>query len=458
MYQPLHLINEFYQPYTNLKPMNLINQVYGSLRWKKTDEWCAAKLGISLEKYQSIKSQIVQTKELLQQELDNSLVDLAGKRMLELISDQQIKDQYITQLEDQLVDAINQQREKVVEFREDLESGTAEIKGIAFSEPKDPEEIIRILKIDTTKWKLSTYWNKQHKDYWLISAQVTQLSKEPKDFLKETLENFTPFYQPVKEVFINNVFEKKSCAVLSIQDLHFGKEGNDGVVDSFKAAIADLVRRAYHSHNLEKIIYVFGGDLLNMDTFSGTTTKGTPVDNDLRAQEAYDEAFDALYWSINFLKQHCEQLHVVYLPGNHDRLSSYHMAHALSKCFKADPNIIFDAGYAERKVVVYGLNFFAFEHGDVTKKWTPLVYATEFPQFWGHTLYRTCYTGHFHSKKTTDYVTDNEIHGFSIKHLPSLSKSDYWHYHNKFTGAKRQAIMEIHDLNHGKVSEFIYTA
>lgn len=437
--------------------MTLISQVYGSLKWKKTDEWCATKLGISLGKYQEIKKQILQTKELLQTELDSSLVELAGKRMLDLISDEQIKDQYITDLEEQLVDAINQNREKVVEFKEDLEAGTAEIKGIAFSEPKSPEEIIRILRIDTNKWKLSTYWNKQHKDYWLISAQVTQKELEPKELLKELLQNFKPSYTPVTEVHLNPNYENQTVAVLSIQDLHFGKEGNTDVINAFKDAVANLTMRAYMSHRVNKIIYVFGGDLLNMDTFMGQTTKGTPVDNDLRAQDAYNQAFDALYWSVHFIKQFCEILEVVYLPGNHDRLSSYHLAHALSKCFQ-DDNIIFDVEYAERKVKTYGHNFFGFEHGDVTKKWTPLVYATEFPVDWGSTVYRTCYTGHFHSKKTTEYVTDNEIHGFAIKHLPSLSRSDYWHYHNKFTGSKRQAVMEVHDWHTGKISEFTCNA
>ena len=438
--------------------MNLISQVYGTFRWKKTDEWCSTKLGISLEKYQEIKKQILQTRELLQSEVDNSLIDLAGKRMLDLINDDQIKNEYISDLEDQLESAIKQQREKVVEFKEDLDAGTAEIKGIAFTEPKSPEEIIRILKIDITKWKLSTYWNKQHKDYWLISAMVTQITKQPKDYLEETIKNFQPNYTSVKEVFINTKLENPTLAILSVQDLHFGKEGNNTVKQDFMDAVTNLTYRAYMSHRLDKIIYVFGGDLLNMDTFLGQTTKGTPVDNDMRAQDAYNDAFDALYWSVNFLKQFCNTLEVVYLPGNHDRLSSYHLAHALSKCFRAENNISFDAEYAERKVKTYGHNFFGFEHGDVTKKWTPLVYATEFPTDWGTTEYRTCYTGHFHSKKTTEYVTDNEIHGFAIKHLPSLSKSDYWHYHNKFVGAKRQAIMEMHDWTKGKISEFTHNA
>lgn len=438
--------------------MSLIRQVYGTLRWKKTDEFCAASLGVPLEKYQEIKKQILQTRELVQNELESSIVELAGKRMLDLISDEQIKNQYVADLEGQLTETTNQQREKVVEIKENLETGTAEIKGVSFSEPKSAEEIIRILKIDTAKWRLSSYWNKQHKDYWLVSAMVTQKVAEWPEMLKETLANFQPSYTPVAQVHLNTTFMHPTVGVLSIQDLHFGKEGNDTVVKDFREAVANLILRAYKSHRLEKIIYVFGGDLLNMDTFMGQTTKGTPVDNDLRAQEAYKQAFDSLYWSIGYIKQFCNELHVVYLPGNHDRLSSYHMAHALSKCFPADSDIIFDAEYSERKVVTYGDNFFAFEHGDVTTKNTALVYATEFPKQWGCTLFRTCYTGHWHRKKVVEYVSENEVHGFTLKQLPSLSKTDYWHYHNKYTGSKRQAIMEIHDFTKGKVSEFTYSA
>jgi hypothetical protein len=437
--------------------MNLINLVYDSLKLKKSDAFCATKIGISLEKYRQLKQQITNIKSLVQDDMDGMMKDVINKRMLDIIDDDTILNNYVGELEDQLTDALNQKKERVVEFKEDLEDGTAEIKGIAFTEPKSPEEIVRILKIDTDKWKLSSYWNKQHKDYWLISAMVTQVKHEPQDLLVKVLENFNPFTQVLPEPKITDKFINPSVAVLSVQDLHFGKEGNDGVVKDFKDAITNLVLRAYHSHMLAKIIYVIGGDLLNMDTFNGSTTSGTPVDNDQRAQQAYEDAFNAMYWSINYLAEFTHELHVVYLPGNHDRLSSFHLAHALSKCFK-DDRVKFDVDYAERKVVTYGNNFFAFEHGDVTKKNTPLVYATEFAKDWGSTIYRTCYTGHFHSKKTTEFVTENEHHGFSIKHLPSLCKSDYWHYHNKFTGAKRQAVMELHDKEKGKISEFVYTA
>ena len=399
--------------------MNILEKVKQSLKWKKSNHYCATKLGISIEKYKQLK--------------------------------RQVNFQFGETIEHPKVN-------KVIEFKEDLDKGIAEIKGFAVREPRTAEEIIELLKIDTTKWKLSSYWNKERGDGWFISAMVTAIKHEPKDVLAEVIANFKPEYQPVGKVFINEKFDRDCVAILSTQDLHFGKEDNQWIFHHFKQAITNLVQRAFMSHKLHKIVYVIGGDLLNMDTFTGTTTSGTPLDNHQRAQHAYTEAFNALHWSVSYIKQFCENLHIVYVPGNHDRLSSYHLAHALSKCFDyEDFSIYFDVEYAERKVVVCGHNFFAFEHGDVTKKNTPLVYATEFPMSWGKTKYRTCYTGHFHSKKTTEYVTENEHNGFAIKHLPSLCSTDYWHYHNKFVGSKRQAIMEVHDVEKGKVSEFIFT-
>lgn len=422
--------------------MDLINQVYNSLKWKKSDVFCASKLDIPIEKYQELKAKILIAKNDLEEVVDEFLIEAI-----------------INKIEDtSILQAVKVYEDKVYEFKENLDDGTAEIKGMVSVEPKSPEEIIKLLKIDTEKWKLSSYWNKEHKDYWLVSAMVSRKKSTPVDYIKNVLDNFVPIrIMSSSTEHINYKFENSCAAVLSVQDLHFGKEGNLDVVESFKEAITNLTLRAYMSHKLEKVIYVIGGDLLNMDTFAGQTTKGTFVDNDQRAQDAYAAAFDALHWSIQYLSHYCKELNVVYIPGNHDRLSSYHIAHALSKCF-SNPKITFICDYSERKVIQWGNSMLAFEHGDVNSKNTALVYATEFPTIWGSTIYRTCYTGHWHKKKTTSYVTEDEHHGFAIKHLPSLSRSDYWHYHNKFTGAKRQAVMEIHDYTKGKVSEFVHNA
>jgi hypothetical protein len=361
----------------------------------------------------------------------------------------------VIEQEDLIVDLL--EKAKVIEFNEDLDKGTALIKGICSVEPQSPEEIEKALKIDKKKWKLSQYWNKQKADHWVVSALVTRVAETPQDTLAQTISGFTPttIHRIPAPVFNPN-FQEPVAGVISMQDLHYGKGGNEKVTALFKTCLQDLVFKSYHSHHLENLYFVLGGDLLNMDTFSGTTTSGTPVENGQTAPDAYNTAFEDMYWAIGFLKQFCKKLVVVYVPGNHDRLSSYHLVHGLSKCFHEDESIDFDFKYEERKVHVYGNCFFGFEHGDVKSKNPVALFASEFPTKWGATLHRTIFTGHTHTKRTRDVITENEIHGLSIKEMPSLSATDYWHYHNKYTGNRKAGVIELHSKTKGKISEFFH--
>ena len=180
--------------------MNLINDVYDSLRWKKGDEYCAQKLNIDLQKYTEIKTEILEIKDLVRDETDEMMKTIIASRMLDLTDEHQ---QMLKKTEENILQALKQKKEKVIEFEENLDDGTAKIKGIAFSEPKSPEEIIRILKIDTSKWKLSRYWNKEHKDYWLVSAFVA---------LKDQSELST---EDIEEIITNVFKEKKFSPILS---------------------------------------------------------------------------------------------------------------------------------------------------------------------------------------------------------------------------------------------------
>ena len=389
---------------------SLLEKIKTSFKWKKTSDYCADKLGMTVEDYDILK-------------------DMVKARLL--------------------------QESGSLSYEYNLEKGEAKMEAISSSEPKSPEEIIQILNIDTTQWKLSSYWNKQMGDHWRVSAMVTKIKDKEIDNVAELLKDFKPKkHKLVKR--IKTPGKVKTAGVLSLQDIHFGKEGNETIDKDFEQTIIDLVERASKSHHLEKLYYVIGGDLINMDTWSGTTTSGTPLDNCKTATEAYKQAFDAILWSINYIKQFCDTLQVVYIPGNHDRLSSFHLAHGLSKCFN-DPNIEWDVVYLERKVFVYGKNFFAFEHGDVNTKNSLLLYSMEYPKEWGKTLYRTLYTGHYHHKKKIEYITAHENTGFMLKILPSLSRTDYYHYHNKFVGSRRSGVLSLHTSDKGEICELTYS-
>lgn len=301
------------------------------------------------------------------------------------------------------------------------------------------QELDSVLKGDSTPYRL------------LKSRAKTATEVDYKSALKNVEVNLIPPFS----------FKLKStldpaCGVLSLQDLHFGKVGSKNLREDIKTSLEYVLGKALKGFKLTDVYLVLGGDILNVDTFTLTTTMGTPQQNELTATEMYIEAFEIMCETIQLIKATCDTLHIIYIPGNHDRLSSFHLLHALSQSFKKWKDIIFDIDYTERKVKTYGNSMLCFEHGDVRGN-NPLVYATEFPLDWGITKFRKLYLGHLHFKRTKEYITENEMHGFTTKILPSLSSTDYWHYHKKYTGSKKSAVLDIIDVEKGSVAEYVYT-
>jgi len=421
--------------------MRLISKlVYQGLTRKKSNQEEATRLQLSLHDYMFIK-----------------------KRTLEIIKnmsdDETMDDLFFANIDKNLIKQ-DVQESKVTEVHQNLDTGTSKITGISSTEPKTPDEIIKLLGIDTTKWKLSQFWNKEQNKKWLVSALVTKLPQEQivqRSFIEQLANYELPIYDKINPKYLNDSASEKVCGVISLQDLHFGKPGNENIGEVMDKAICYLIGKAYANYNLEKIVFIIGSDTLNMDTFDGTTTKGTPVDNSETATKAYMKAFDAICLAIGKIKHFCDNLEVVFIPGNHDRLSSFHLIHAVSQVFKLTPEITFNTEYKERKVITYGTNMIALEHGDVSSKNNPLVFATDFPKEWGNSKHRILYTGHYHGRKTKEVITENEEQGFITRIIPALTSSDYWHYHNKWTGNQRAAIIHIHESKKGLISEFVYT-
>ena len=400
---------------------SLKQKVIETLKWKKHPTYCAAKLNITEKQYVKLKKE--------------ALHDAKRHKYLGTPSGK------------------NKRTESI-----NVEKGEGELSGTFDYEPKSSDEIIELLKIDTTKWKLSQYWNKQMGDHWRVSALISQIKNPEKQLFEELLTNWKPkTYKIPKANLVGVKKNNPMCAVMSLQDIHFGKQGNETIDKDFEDTVKNLIQRAVPVHYIETMYFVVGGDLINMDTFQGTTTSGTPLDNCMSATDAYIQAFDAMHWAINYVKNHCENLVVVYVPGNHDRLSSHHLVHALSKSIVCD-EISWDIKYEERKVVVWHNNFNAFEHGDKRSKNNPLIYASEYPKQWGSTTNRTLFKGHIHTDRKVEYMTSNETAGFIEKTLPSLGKTDYYHYSNKFTGNRRSGKLEIQHPTMGNICELTYQA
>lgn len=424
--------------------MSLITSVYDSIKRKTSNEKEAARLGISLAQYMSLKEKILSKIQEISPQIDQKIKEC-------LLTDEPIN----FELKPDIPES------KVTQISENIDEGFAKIEGESTTEPKTPEEIIRLLKIDTSKWKLKQYWNKEKKSGgWFISALVVRINDEElaqNSFLNLLEEYKVPEIPVITTKQVNEQSPEKVCGVISLQDLHIGKSDTEDVIQEMHNALEDLMHKSQMYH-IEELFFVIGADTLNMDTFSGTTTKGTPVDNTLHPTNAYLIAYDALVKAITFLSSRCDKLKVVYIPGNHDRNSSYHLVHALSVSFKKHTNIEFDTEYAERKVFEYGTNMLCFEHGDFIKSTVhnAMVYAVEYPEIWGRCRNRKAYIGHLHHEKTKEYITKYNNLGFSTKMLSALCSTDYYHHSNKYVQNPRNAALELNHKEYGTVAEFIY--
>lgn len=415
--------------------MSIVKTVYKTVFLKRPLREEALNAGISLEKYSKIKT-------LLLREVRNNAKENSEKIIKNVERILKIKSSTNNELD----------------IQQNLKDGTKTIGLFSTKKANSPEEIITLLNINIKEWELVHYWNKQRSSGWYVSALVKKIKQEKLD--RESFLNCLKNYKtPVIKLSSPTISdEEKVGAVLSLQDLHFGKSNNEGVGYHLLKGVENILTKSKKCYFIENLYLVLGGDALNVDSFNNTTTKGTPVSNyDELPINMYLEAYDSFCKLLILVSKYALNIKVIYIPGNHDRLSSFHLLHVLQKTFANHKNINFDIDYKERKAIRFGNNMLCFEHGDVMIKNNPLIFATEFSNIWGVSKYRVLYTGHTHKRKTTEFITENEEKGFITKVIPALTASDYWHSHKKYIGNNRSTVIDIFTEKSGLSAQFTYT-
>lgn len=346
-------------------------------------------------------------------------------------------------------------------FQYNLDKGTYEVD-VYYSQPPTPEQLISDHKIDSLKWKLSSFYSKQKPKGWQTTALFKNVTPEQEsiDNFQEFLKTWKSDYKPVKTSIINDKFNSPSCLVLSLCDFHLGKRDRVMVpleqrLEQYKQTVENLLYKAYHSHNLEEIVFVLGNDLFQTDTVLGTTVKFTKVDESENWDDIYEVGFKLMVETITKLKSYCKNLKVILTPGNHSESKEYYLTHALEVYFKQDKTIDFDRSSDKYKCHVYGQTSLFFSHGDTINDKLPLAFAQTFYKQWGLTKYKEILLGdkHHNSEKRVG-SHQGEAQGVRMRILPSLTNTDQWHYNNLFTNAVQAGIALVYDKEKGKCSEF----
>jgi len=279
----------------------------------------------------------------------------------------------------------------------------------------------------------------------LIQLASERITQQPHDF-----KPFTPIQ--TKE---NNLL------VIDIADAHFGKlatryeTGEDYGIEIAKQRCYDgvkgIISRA-SKFDISRIMFVIGNDVLHYDNPKRTTTSGTPQDTDGMFYDMFNSALDTYINIINELRLTYE-IDVVFNASNHDYMSGWMLARALSMYFHNADNVSVDDGIRHRKYYKFGNNLIGTNHGDGAKlDDLPLLMANEEPILWSETKYRYIYVHHIHHKQTYKFMSGKDFIGVTVEFLRSPSASDSWHHRNGYVGAKKAIEGYIHNYEDGQIA------
>lgn len=295
----------------------------------------------------------------------------------------------------------------------------------------------------------------------LIKREI-EIDKVISDLLMD-IRTEKPKYTPkYKKSSSGNMFE------IALFDLHIGKlawgvevgERYDIEIASKSAinAVHDFLDRTAHE-KIEKILFPIGNDLLHIDTHLGTTTKGTRVDFDSRPTKAFTAARQ-LYASLIRDMNEIAPVEIITVPGNHDYMSSLHLAHVLDAQFDSSKYVSVDISPCPRKYRRWGTNLLGFVHGskdDPGMKTLPLLMAEEVKEDWSNTEVREWHVGHYHKKKELNFIVGDSANPIYIRTIPSLSTADFWHFQKGFINSG-QAESFMWNKKSGLIGQWIHRA
>lgn len=244
-------------------------------------------------------------------------------------------------------------------------------------------------------------------------------------------------------------------------DVHFGKfshQQETGYAYSREKAtsliekhLVGLLEKVSQYGQPSSILTAIGSDWFNIDTDKGTTTSGTSQDNDGTPGHILWDGLELAVAQINLLRQ-VAPVHVVLVPGNHDRLLGVSLLHSIRSWFNNASDVTVEKSFKPRQYVQRGRNLIGFAHGDsIRLNDLPLIMASEAPNLWGASKNRMWFTGHLHHEVSKD------IKGTMIYQLPSLSPADRYHALHGHTTARKSLVVHLIDRADGVIGTFLST-
>lgn len=335
-------------------------------------------------------------------------------------------------------------------------------------------DLVRVCEIDTVEWVVERWiankWEMGAKDAagdvtttplfqvkaWLVrNRQVLDARTEVQSIFADARAAM----KPRKQVKVRKT--GPHMLEIAIPDLHLGKlawspetgwPNYDSKIaaDLFEEALEALLDRT-RAFSFERIVLPVGHDFFHSDSKTGTTTAGTPLDNDSRFHKTFVAGRQLLTRAIDRLREF-GAVSVVVVPGNHDTMASFHVGDSLSCLYSRTKGVEIMNDPVPRKYISYGKNLILYTHGDKGRRANlPLLMATERPELFGAARFREAHVGHTHETKVEERM------GVRVRVSPALCSPDAWHSDHLFVGNVRGAEAFVWSKEDGIVAMAIHS-
>jgi len=304
----------------------------------------------------------------------------------------------------------------------------------------------RIIAADESKFCDANFLLEQHgydpAKFELVSAQsskwdvgdtkryASKIVARLKTSTVPTIQDIERMFEAISQTSESGVIQEVTpktdangyTMVLPISDLHLGMLSPRYDLNKATATYRKMVDEAIHAAqtlSTSRIVFIIGGDVINCDNLSGTTTKGTPQDNaaDFHTimETAYRATVDALYRLAALAP-----VDVICVPGNHDKTASVYLFNFCRAWFRNYKSMTWKMAENGRAYQVVGKTLLCFAH-DANEKVISRLIADEQRDVWGKVTSTEVFLQHTHSE-----VDTKDDYHVRIHRLPAACETSRW--------------------------------
>lgn len=348
-------------------------------------------------------------------------------------------------------DADLKTKKNIIELNKDGSQSSERIIVMCNEESKNPDFLMEAHGYNPQCWELvsarNNLWQVYSKEDKIQTLYSSKIVVKPRTEYCWNVEDIQKLFDGLKTNYQNKInvlpqhySDNGNMLVVPIADFHYNliadkfSTGNDYNTEIAKECyyntLNDIINRIQNK-KFEKVLFVVGNDFINADNINGSTTKGTPQDNNTLWFSAIKEATQLVINGVDILAN-IAPVDVVYVPSNHDLHSMFGIMQTVQAWYRNDKNVTVDGSPLFRKYYRFGNTLLNFAHDMKVKDALELV-TSEAKQHWSDCTHIISMLAHLH--QDMEYAKQGYL---EVRRLPTISGWSRWSNNSGYIQSERK--------------------